>query len=88
MAFISLKQIITTSVPLSYTKKTDHDIEKYLKKQFLFLINIPFESTAYHIIFSPSSSLESQQIFWYRQEIQRFLADNNIHKQIKIIYAP
>ena len=88
MAFVSIKQIIISSLPLSLTKKTDRDLERHIKKQFTFLEDVPVRSTAYHIIFSPSSSLESQQIFWYRQEIQRFLAENNIRKQIKIIYAP
>lgn len=88
MTFVSIQQIIKTSVPLHYTKKTDRDIARVLSKNFSFLASVPLSVTPFRLIFSPSSSLESQQIFWYRQEISDFLAKNGIKKQIMITYAP
>lgn len=84
MAFVSIKHVITT-LPLFYTKKTEKDIEKALKKKFPFLAAIPIALTRYHLTFFPPSSLEAQKLLWYRQEIAAFLVEQGIKKQIKII---
>ena len=84
MAFVSIKHVIIT-LPLFYTKKTEKDIEKALKKKFSFLAVIPITLARYHLTFFPSSSLEAQELLWYRQEIISFLAEQGIKKQIKII---
>ena len=84
MAFVSIKQAVAL-LPFFYTKKTEKDIERALKKQFSFLTNIPLTCTFHHITFFPSSSLEAQELLWYRQEIISFLTGLGIKKQIKII---
>lgn len=86
MAFISIKQIVTT-LPFFYTKKTEKDVEKMLTKQFPFIAATSLRVTPYHIEFFPSSSLEAQKFLWYRQEIITFCAEQGIKKQIKIIQS-
>ena len=84
MSFISIKQAFY-SLPLFYTKKTEKDVEKSLIKQFPFLAAIPITIARYHLTFFPPSSLEAQELLWYRQEIVAFLTEQGIKKQIKII---
>lgn len=84
MAFVSIKQVVAT-LSLFYTKKTEKDIEKALKKRFPFLAAIPIALAHYHLTFFPPSSLEAQKLLWYRQEIIAFCAEQGIKKQIKII---
>lgn len=84
MVFISLKQAFA-HLPFFYTKKKENDIKKALQEQFPFLVAISLSVTPYHITFFPSSSLEAQELLWYRQEIITFLSKQSIKKQIKII---
>lgn len=84
MVFISLKQAFSY-LPFFYTKKTELDIKKALQKQFPFLLTISSSVAAHYITFFPSSSLEAQQLLWYRQEIIAFCAKQGTKKHIKII---
>lgn len=84
MTFVSIKQAFT-ALPFFYTKKTEKDIEKSLKKEFPLLAAMPLRITSYYIEFFPSSSLDAQKLLWYRQEIIAFCAEQGIKKQIKII---
>ena len=84
MTFLSLKQVCA-HLPLFYTKKTGHDIERLLKKEFPFLNFLMIATQSRHIVFFTTSSLEAQELLWYRQEIIAFLAGHGIKKQIKII---
>ena len=84
MSFISIKQAFI-SLPFFYTKRTEGDIEKAFRRQFPFFATVPLHITLHYIELFPPSSLEAQELLWYRQEIVAFLTEQGIKKQIKII---